>query len=175
MLSACAVNIIFLQEKQMKRKHGFFFGFAVLLITVMFTAGCDTGNGGGGGTGGGSGTLSSSTLAITNLGNWNDRYVLAIYEINNDTSLMGIAPGSNGNYSAVTMPKITGGSATLEIWWVDWTGRPPALSPYTNSGSVTFDIELYASTASNAEMIGWGKVQAVFSNGKGTGIFMTSN
>jgi hypothetical protein len=30
----------------MKRKHGFFFGFAVLLIAAMFSvAGCDNGNG----------------------------------------------------------------------------------------------------------------------------------
>jgi urease alpha subunit len=144
-------------------------GFAVLLIAAMFTAaGCDTGGGGGGG-----GSTSSSTLTITNLGNWNGRYVLAIYDINNDFSLMGFAPGSNGNYSAVTMSQITGGSATLEIWRVDWTARPPALSPYTNSGTVTFDVELYASTASNANTIGSGRVQAIFSNGKATGTFMT--
>jgi hypothetical protein len=150
----------------MKRKHGFFLGFAVLLIAAMFTAtGCDNGGGGG---------RSSSTLIITNLGDWNSRYVLAIYDINDDAALMGFAPGSNGNYSDVTMPKITGGSATLEIWRVDWTARPPALPPYTNSGTVTFDIELYASTASNANTIGSGKVQAVFSNGKATGTFMTS-
>jgi hypothetical protein len=151
----------------MKRKYGFFFGFAVLLIAAMFTAaGCDNGGGGGG-------TTLPSILTITNLGNWNGRYVLAMYDINGDTSIMGFAPGSNGDYSDATMPKITGGSAALEIWKVDWTARPPALSPYTDSGTVTFDIEFYASTASNAETIGSGKVQALFSNGTATGIFMT--
>jgi hypothetical protein len=152
----------------MKRNHGFFFGFAVLLIAAMFTAaGCDDG----------SGDLSSSTLTITNLGSWNGSYVLAISEINDDASLMGFAPGSNGKYSDVTMPKITDGSATLEIWRVDWTARPPALSPYTNSGSlVTFDLEFYASTASNADTIGSGKTQAVFSsNGKATATFFYSS
>jgi hypothetical protein len=149
----------------MKRKHGFFVGFAVLLITAMFTAaGCDNG---------GDDTTPPFTLTITNLGNWNGRYVLAIYDINDNVSIMGFAPGSNGNYSAVTMPQITGGSATLEIWRVNWNARPPALSPYTDSDTVTFDVEFYASTASNAERIGLGKVQAVFSKGKATGTFMT--
>jgi hypothetical protein len=149
----------------MKRNHGFFFGFAVLLLAAIFTAtGCDDG----------SGDISSSTLTITNLGSWNGSYVLAICDINDDASLMGFAPGSNGKYSDVTMPKITGGSATLEIWRVDWTARPPALSPYTESGAVTFDLEFYASTASNAESIGQGKTQAVFSNGKATGTFYSS-
>jgi hypothetical protein len=147
----------------MKRNHVFFFGFAVLLLAAMFTAaGCDDGD------------ISSSTLTIANLGNWNGSYVLAIYDINDDTSLMGFAPGSNGKYSDVTMPKITGGSATLEIWQVDWTARPPALSPHMDSGSLTFDLEFYASTASNADTIGSGRVQAVFSNGKATGTFYSS-
>jgi uncharacterized repeat protein (TIGR02543 family) len=38
----------------MKRKHGVFFGFAVMIITAIFTlTGCDNGTGGGGGNGNG--------------------------------------------------------------------------------------------------------------------------
>jgi hypothetical protein len=149
----------------MKRKHGFFFGFVVLLTAAMLTtAGCDNGNGDGG-------TPSPSTLTITGLGTWNGNYVLAYRDINDDTSLMGFASGSNGNYSAVTMPRITNGSATLEIWRVDYSARPPALSPYTDSGSRTFDVEIYASTASNANTIATGRVTVTFSNGAATGTF----
>jgi hypothetical protein len=55
----------FWQEKQMKRKHGSFLGFAVLLIAAMFTAaGCDTG-GGGGGNGGNGGNGGGNTVNIT--------------------------------------------------------------------------------------------------------------
>jgi hypothetical protein len=148
----------------MKRKHGFFFGFAVLLITAMFAAaGCDNGDD--------NGTLSPSTLTITGLGSWNGSYILAYREISDDISIMGIAPGSNGNYNAVTMPGITGGRATLEIWRVDYTARPPALSPYTDSGTVTFDAEIYNSTASNAQTVRTGKVTVTFSNGTASGTF----
>jgi hypothetical protein len=150
----------------MKRKLVSFFGFAVLFVAAMWTTtGCDNGGGGGGGA------PSPSTLTITGLGSWNGRYVLAIREINDDASIMGFAPGSNGNYSAINMPAITNGSATLEIWRVDFSAHPPALSPYTDYGTVTFDVEFYNSQASNASTVGTGKVTATFSNGKATGTF----
>jgi hypothetical protein len=123
----------------MKKKHGTFFGFAVLLIAAMFTvAGCDTGNGpGGGGV--------PQTITYTGTAGDGSTYTLKITE---NTSRAAYMPQGGDSYELTITPGNKKSSGTITVSGSTFTLTPTGKTSFTVtisgtgitaiSGTITF-------------------------------------
>jgi hypothetical protein len=164
----------------MKRKHGVFFGFAVLLVAAMFTlAGCGDGAGGGGDEGGGGGNLptTNGTFTLTGASAYNGKYAYAQGSVTT-----GFVYGGTGKSTEWKGILIQNGTVELPMYYKSTSAA--ALTAYSGSDTITATVigdskldnfMVYIMPTADAEsyvgqgvthFIGWDTV--TFSNGSVT-------
>jgi hypothetical protein len=87
----------------MKNEHGVFFGFAVLLVTVIFMlAGCDTGTGS-------SVDDSPKELVITGISGVSANMIVAMLtpDLTNDSNMAAAGANSNGGSVTIQLTNLT--------------------------------------------------------------------
>ncbi|MDR1390715.1 MAG: hypothetical protein LBJ31_12165 [Treponema sp.] len=115
----------------MKKKHGMFIGFTVLLMAAMFTvAGCDTGTGGDPGDGNGDLPTTNGRFTLTGAGAYNRQYAYA-----QGTVSAGFIYGATGTVTEMRGIQIQNGTVELPMYFKSTTAA--ALTAYSGSDTIT--------------------------------------